>query len=196
LVGKTRRCKSCKKKLPIDEVVIVNINAFCTWECCIAYTKTDAARKRVEKMRRMERAEMKDKQKTLRHRLAEAQIAFNSYIRIRDKWKPCVSCGTPPTEHGRGGSRDASHYLARGNPNSGSFHRFHWRNVHSSCKKCNRFLAGNLVPYRVELIKRIGLDRVEEIENTNKIKRWNHTDLKRIKVLANRKRRLYEKKFR
>lgn len=195
-MSKTRRCKACKKKLPIDEAMIVNINAFCNWECCLAYTKTDAAKKVEKKMRRRERIENKEKLKTLHHRLAEAQIAFNSYIRIRDKWKPCVSCGTPPTEYGRGGSRDASHYLARGSSKGGSFNRFNWANVHSSCKKCNRFLAGNLVPYRVELIKRIGLDRVEAIENTNKIKKWNHTDLKRIKVLANRKRRLYERKFR
>lgn len=195
-MSKTRRCKSCKKKLPIEEVMIVNINAFCNWECCLAYTKTDAARKRVEKMRRMERVEMKDKLKTLQHRLAAAQIAFNSYIRIRDKWKPCVSCGTPPTEHGRGGSRDASHYLARGSTKGGSLRRFDPLNVHAACKKCNRFLSGNMVPYRVELIKRIGLERVEAIENTNEVKRWNHTDLRRIKVLANRKRRLYERKFR
>ena len=192
----TRRCKACRKKLPVDEVMIVNINAFCNWECCIAYTKTDAARKVGEKMIRVERVENKDKLKTLRNRLSEAQIAFNAYIRMRDKWKPCVSCGTPPTQFGRGGSRDASHYLARGSSKGGSSRRFDWANVHSSCKKCNRFLSGNLVPYRVELIKRIGLERVEAIENTNKIKKWNKTDLKRIKVLANRKRRLYERKFR
>ena len=195
-MSKTRRCKACRKKFSAEEVMIVNIYAFCNWECCLAYTKTAAARKVGEKMVRAERLENKDKLKSLQNRLSEAQIAFNSYIRMRDKWKPCVSCGTPPTEHGRGGSRDASHYLARGSSNGGSSRRFDWANVHSACKKCNRFLSGNLVPYRVELIKRIGLDRVEAIENTNKIKKWNHTDLKRIKVLANRKRRLYERKFR
>ena len=182
--------------MPIDEAMIVNINAFCNWECCLAYTKTDAARKVEKKARRKETMERKDKLKSINDRLGEAQIAFNSYIRIRDKWKPCVSCGTPPTEHGRGGSRDASHYLARGSTKGGSFRRFDPLNVHAACKKCNRFLSGNMVPYRVELIKRIGLERVEAIENTNEVKRWNHTDLRRIKVLANRKWRLYERKFR
>ena len=74
----TRRCKACKKKLPIEEVMIVNINAFCNWECCLAYTKTDAAKKVHAKAWRKETMERKDKLKSINDRLGEAQIAFNS----------------------------------------------------------------------------------------------------------------------
>ena len=57
-------------------------------------------------------------------------------------------------------------------------------------------MSGNLVPYRVELIKRIGIERVENIEATNEIKKWNHTDLRKLKKLYQRKKRIYEKHFR
>ena len=37
-------------------------------------------------------------------------------------------------------------------------------NVHKQCQPCNTHLHGNLVLYRVNLIQKIGLDRVEWLE--------------------------------
>jgi len=191
-----RKCKFCQKKVDKNNGLVVNVNAFCNWTCVYSYAKSDKAKKEGDKILRKEHASRKEKLKTIPQRLSEAQIAFNSYIRVRDRFKSCVSCGKPPTEYGRGGGIDASHYLSRGATNGGSYRRYDPLNVWAACKSCNRYLAGNLVPYRVELIKRIGIKRVEEIEATNKIKKWNHTDLRRIKTIFNKKRKLYEQRFR
>lgn len=43
--------------------------------------------------------------------------------------------------------------------------RFNPLNCHASCSICNNYLSGNLVPYRVELIKRVGLEEVEKLES-------------------------------
>ena len=84
---------------------------------------------------------------------------FHKFIRERDKGKPCVSCGSYNTS-------DASHFYSAGNfPQT----RFNEDNVHLSCRKCNYFLSGNLIPYRIELINRIGEDRFDRLEMTNQM---------------------------
>jgi|TARA_R110000851_G_scaffold19340_1_gene59682 hypothetical protein len=85
---------------------------------------------------------------------AIAVTHFHRYIRNRDKGQPCISCGSFNTS-------DASHFFSAGmNP----VVRFNPDNVHLSCRKCNYFLAGNLIPYRENLIEKIGLPRFEALE--------------------------------
>ena len=91
---------------------------------------------------------------------SKAIEVFNKWIRERDKERPCVSCGSWNTEH-------ASHYYSSGKHTN---LRFNEDNVHLSCLKCNYFLHGNLIPYRQELIKRIGIERVEALDNLAKIR--------------------------
>lgn len=85
---------------------------------------------------------------------AKATKVFNAYIRERDKGKPCVSCGSYNTAH-------ASHFYSGGHY---SGLKFNEDNVHSACVRCNTFLHGNLNEYRIRLIKRIGLERVEKLD--------------------------------
>ena len=68
--------------------------------------------------------------------------------------------------------------------------------VMSTESKCNRENSGNIVEYRAELIKRIGIGRVERLEQDNETKKFSIEYLKRIKKIFNKKYRLYEKKFR
>ncbi|MCH1769976.1 recombination protein NinG, partial [Brucella abortus] len=46
------------------------------------------------------------------------------------------------------------------------------RNIHKQCVVCNQHKSGNLVPYRVELISRIGQEAVDEIESNHNRHRW------------------------
>jgi hypothetical protein len=65
---------------------------------------------------------------------AQAQQAFNAYIRARDADLPCISCGetNPPDLHG--GQWDCGHFKTVGaNPEL----RFEERNAHKQCKSCN-----------------------------------------------------------
>jgi len=58
---------------------------------------------------------------------------------------------------------------------------------HAQSKHDNRWLAGNAVDYRLGLIARIGLERVEALENDNVPHKWTREDLTFIKALYIRK---------
>ncbi|OVD89258.1 protein ninG, partial [Escherichia coli] len=47
---------------------------------------------------------------------------------------------------------------------------------------CNQHKSGNLVPYRVELISRIGQEAVEEIESNHNRYRWTVEECRAIKA--------------
>lgn len=79
---------------------------------------------------------------------------FRAWVRKRDKDQPCVSCGSYNTS-------DASHFYSAGHYPELELNE---GNCHLACKKCNLFLSGNLLEYRKRLIDRIGIDRVEKLD--------------------------------
>jgi hypothetical protein len=126
--------------------------------------------------------------------MKEAQVAFNAYVRMRDYFKPCISCGIEYENHLKNGGSlwDASHYRSVGsNPST----RFNLHNVAKACVKCNRELSGNIVEYRKGLIDRIGSDKVEALECNCEHVRFNVEYLKRIKKIFNRKKRTLQKRY-
>ena len=102
-----------------------------------------------------------------------AQKVFNTYIRMRDKDLPCISCDYS----GIGRQWHAGHYKPRG---GNSLLAFSEKNVHRQCSICNNHLSGNLVPYRANLIIKIGLDEVGLLESQNTIKKWSVEELQDI----------------
>ena len=108
-----------------------------------------------------------------------AQTAFNAYIRKRDEKEACISCG----RHHQG-QYHAGHYRSVG---SSPENRYNELNVHKQCSACNNHLSGNLIPYRVNLIDKIGLDAVEFIENSSKAKKYTVEELKEIEQEYKRK---------
>jgi hypothetical protein len=113
--------------------------------------------------------------KPLSWHLAQAQVEFNKFIRLRDAGKPCVSCDKPATWQGQW---HASHYRPRG---MNSSLRFNELNCFKSCSECNNHKSGNLTPYRVELIKRIGITLVEWLEAQNAPTKWTIYEAKQIR---------------
>tara|TARA_R110000787_G_scaffold85493_2_gene182362 strand:+ start:3986 stop:4375 length:390 start_codon:yes stop_codon:yes gene_type:complete len=85
--------------------------------------------------------------------IAIAVRYFHKFIRTRDKDLPCISCG-------RYTKLQAGHFYSAGNHPSV---RFNEDNVHGQCIQCNHFLSANLLPYRANLIKKIGQERVDKI---------------------------------
>jgi len=152
------------------------------------------AQKETEKEGRERRQKMRESFKTKSQWDKEAQSAFNRYIRIRDEGKECVSCGSPlmgKSNYLTGSAIDASHYRSRG---AASHLKFNVFNVHSACTRCNRQLSGNAVEYRIRLIDRIGLERVERLESDNEPRRFDIPYLQRIKSIFTRKARALEKR--
>lgn len=103
-----------------------------------------------------------------------AQIAFNAFIRERDKHQSCISCGTQKWTI----QYCAGHYLTRGgHPEL----RFDEDNAHKQCNtKCNLNLSGNIAAYRINLVKKIGVERVEILEGKHDPKHYNIDDIKAI----------------
>jgi hypothetical protein len=89
----------------------------------------------------------------------KAVNVFNSYIRKRDVDLGCISCGS----HNQ---IQAGHYYSAGHY---ELLRFDEDNVHSQCLRCNYFLSGNLTHYRENLIKKIGIERVDKLDELAKI---------------------------
>lgn len=184
-----RKCKHCgevfQKQQPLQFV--------CSITCAIAYTAAQKA-KNAEKARVQAAKRERAKTRALRHQLAtlpeltkKAQAAFNRYIRLRDKGKPCVSCqkslGQEPNSY------DAGHYRSIG---SAAHLRFDENNVHGQCKHCNCYLSGNAVLYRIGLIERLGLAAVEALETNNAPRKWSKEELREIAAKYRQKARELE----
>lgn len=154
---------------------------FCSPDCG-AVIALDRIAKQKSKQQRQERAQDKVKReamKTYPQLVAEAQREFNAFIRLRDSAKPCICCGrTSDKTFLTGSDWDAGHYRSTG---SAPHLRFHEDNVHRQLVGCNRFGAGRAVDYRIGLIARIGLLRVEALEADNTPRKWTHDELREIR---------------
>jgi len=181
-----RRCAECKKKVDSSEALYGGLKAFCCYECLRKFIDSERGQKAVRSAKRQDIKERKEKLKTRRDYLKEAQVAFNKYVRIRDENKPCISCGSSPVDNKVGGVRDCGHYLSRGSHPEARF-RFGLDNTASQCVHCNRYLSGNVANFRVGLIARWGIERVERLESNLPSSRMDIDYLKRVKMIFSKK---------
>jgi hypothetical protein len=175
--AKPKKCKGCKAKFSPARPL---------QSCCSPLCALEIARQVREKKARQEaladRRVTKEKlseMKTIPQLIKEAQIEFNTFIRERDKGKPCICCGRPLGESEIGGSYDCGHWRSTG---SASHLRFDERNAHAQRKFCNRYGAGRAVDYRIGLVERIGLDQVQLLESNNTPHKWTREELIEIKT--------------
>ena len=191
-VLKRRACRQCGEEYqPRTAFQVV-----CVLECAIAQSNDKRAKlgrreaNRAEKASRALLRERKEALKGIPHYKKQAQAAFNRYIRARDKGKPCISCNRLISDHPSltGHSMDCGHYRSVG---AAAHLRYNTYNAHSQCVSCNRDLSGNVVDYRICLIRRIGIDRVEQLECDNSIRKFDIEYLKRIRFLFNKKAKFY-----
>jgi len=170
------KCKSCKKSF----TQFNSLQVVCSPTCALAVAKISTAkRKKAETKNRLENL------KTLGTHKKELQAIFNKWIRLTDKDQPCISC-----QRHHKGQYHAGHYRSVG---SCAELRFEPDNVHKQCSACNNHLSGNLIDYRINLIKKIGLARVEWIEGPHEIKHYTIDDIKKLKVVYRAKIREIEK---
>ncbi|MBS0227686.1 MAG: recombination protein NinG [Proteobacteria bacterium] len=173
------RCPHCKAKL--DPGQRIHQECIAPWADAQQAKKERAEAKAARMAARVERAETRRRKeaiKTLAVLKAEAQQAFNAYIRARDADKPCICCGLPLSAGDVGGSYDCGHYRSVG---SAQHLRYDERNAHGQRKQCNRWGAGRAVDYRLGLIARIGLAAVEALEADNRVHHWTHDELREIR---------------
>ncbi len=169
---KAKKCKQCGKLFePIRPLQHV-----CGFDCAVDYgvalkIKNNALEK--AKDRKETKAKL-EKLKTRSDYLKEAQRVFNIYIRGRDFNEPCISCGRHHT-----GQYHAGHYRTTA---AAPQLRFDEQNVHKQCAPCNNHKSGDIINYRINLIKKIGIEAVERLESDNSPKHYTIDEIKQIKI--------------
>lgn len=157
--------------------------------CC--YTKwlleSDAGKVKMQKAlnqaqkprQELEKA-AKEKKDTLSrgNALKNAQIAFNAYIRERDKFKPCISSNSPWQR-----GFEAGHFFT---VKQYTALRFDEDNVHGQSIGDNRFKEGNNEDYSVNLVNRIGKERYDKLMeraslSKQTVKQWSLYELQEIR---------------
>jgi hypothetical protein len=172
-----KKCRNCKEQF---EQVNFNQKYCLEKECVQIWLKSEQ-----EKQWQKKKVKMKEGLTTLSDYLKIAQQVFNKYIRVRDEGLNCISCNLPPKK------KNAGHYYSQGGH---SAVRFNEDNCHLQCEHCNTFLSGNLLNYQIGIEKRIGGERLIELQTkAHDIKKWTKEELKeiigiykkRVKDLAN-----------
>lgn len=167
-----RKCAvlTCRAPFPVNGMQIV-----CGVSCAIAHA--EATRKQKDRKKRQEGLA---KLKRRADYMAEAQTAFNAWVRFRDRDEPCICCGKfSDSSAGVGGKWDAGHYLSRG---SHPHLRFDERNVFKQRKGCNRPGGTTAASFRLGVIARIGLAAVEALEADQAPRKWTIEELQFIKA--------------
>jgi hypothetical protein len=159
------RCKNCK-----DKFEPVRFNAkYCLKDECIKAFVEEVKAKEWKKTK----AKLKNEIKTNSDWLKEAQKVFNTYIRLRDQGKPCVSCSGSLGE-----KYDAGHYFSMGGHKAVTFNE---DNVHAQCVTCNRYKHGNLLEYQIGIEKRIGAERLIKLHTeAHEVRKYTTDELKKI----------------
>jgi len=173
--ARRKRCKSCNDIFEPRS----SFQVTCSPKCAYEYIKTKEGQSVIAEERRKENRKAKEALKPLSKLRQEAQTAFNAFIRERDKGKSCISCG-----RNHQGQWHAGHYRSVG---AAPELRFEELNCHRQCMPCNAHKSGNLVEYRINLTKKIGLDAVEWLEGPHESKHYSREDLIQIKKTYRKK---------
>ena len=164
-IGKRRpKCKVCAKPFTKTR----QIQPVCgNTDCAVEWLKRKEVEKRTApyrptpakntKERRAMNAKSKPKQ------LALTQTAFNALRREQCKGDACISCGITY------GKMNAGHYRSVG---SSPELRYEPMNVWLQCEQCNTSKSGNVGPYRIGLIAKIGIEKVEWLEGPHDAKHY------------------------
>jgi len=163
---KPKKCKCCSENFTPRNT----LQTACSPICAIQLAKqlTQRKQQREEKEQRAAWNKRKAATKPLSHWMNMTQRAFNDYIRARDG-EICISCGSATSV-----SYHAGHYRTTA---AASQLRFNEDNCHSQCAACNTHHSGNIGPYRINLIAKIGRQRVEALENNNIPHRYTREEL-------------------
>jgi len=129
--------------------------------------------------------------------VAEAQKAFNAWVRARDADQPCISCDVMNPPMKPGGQWDAGHFMSRG---AYPELRFDEDNCHKQCKTCNggggKFAHKARTvseQYEERLVDRIGAETVERLKGPHEPKKWTREELIDIKATYTAKARQLKK---
>ena len=182
------RCKNCRERfIPRYNN---SLQKYCMEkdECIKAFTDNHKVTKEKIDAKGWAKEKKERKEAIMSHSewLKILQAVFNSYIRERDKDLGCISCQT------FNGQMHCGHYRA---VSVAPQLRFNEDNCSKQCSRCNNFLSANLINYRIALVKKIGLERVENLENDNSVLKISVEEIKeKIKIYKEKTKELISKR--
>jgi hypothetical protein len=161
---KPKKCRVCKSEFT---PIYTTSQSVCSLKCAVVNAEVKKSKAWNERKK-----VLKDELTTVQDLMKVAQQVFNKYIRLRDEGNLCFSCGKIPKKG------NAGHFYSAG----GHFNvRFDERNVHLQCEYCNSFLSGNLLPYRENLLVKLGYEEFESLSNdAMKTRKFTREELKEI----------------
>jgi len=174
---KIKKCRVCKEPFEPQRP----LQSVCGFDCAKVLGKDKSAKADKEHVKR-QRAELKAAKLAIKPKSyweARAQTAVNKYCRLRDLMAGhnCICCDKPFEPQRPGGSVDAGHWLSRGShPNL----RYDPRNISAQRKNCNRPGGTTAASFRLGMIKRWGIEIVEELEADTTEKHYKIPDLQEI----------------
>ena len=192
---KEKTCKQCQERyMPRAPLQVV-----CSLPCSIAYTKAKTEAKALKEFNR-ETKRRKEKLRDKQWYLEKAQTAFNSYIKERDWFLPCISCGKPHNTNASQVYRNCSHYRSR---KAASQLRYNTYNCSMSCSQCNKEDSGHIMQrttkdgiilgYREGLKAKYGTEILSMLENNHQFSDYSIEYLKRLREIFAKRARLYKR---
>lgn len=166
---KNKTCKVCDKSFMPTR----GLQRVCGPVCAIRlieHQKSEKARKANSKALRARKEALRSKSDWAKL----AQKEFNAFIRLRDQNDPCISCGRYHQ-----GQYHAGHYRTTA---AQPALRFNEIGCHLQCMPCNTHKSGNISEYRINLIKKIGIELVEWLEIDHpQVKPWTVEELQAVR---------------
>lgn len=187
---KLAKCGHCKEPTTNR----YGLTSACNPEHALAIARARREKKERKALREDRKQTRADKAriKTRGELMKLAQASFNSYVRARAIrfGHTCISSGRSLTQGAVGGGFDCGHFRSIG---SAPHLRFNLNNAWGQSKHDNQYKSGAVQAYRIGLIARIGLDKVEALENNNDCRKFDCEYLIRIAKIFRRKKRSIDK---
>lgn len=190
---KQRKCRNpeCKQKY----TPVRPLQTACSIPCAIVMGKIASDKKEAkvkadaERAERLDVAKRKEALKSITEWADEVQVHCNKVRRLEDLLAGygCISCGTHKAVQWHAG-----HYRT---VKAAKQLRFNPKNINLQCSQCNSHDSGNIVEYRINLVKRIGAKEVEVLENNNEIRRYTVDELRGMKAMFSKRARELEKEI-
>ena len=172
---KTKKCKICKKQFkPFNSITSV-----CSIDCAIKHAENKKIKKEHESQLLKIGLDNRIKEIKLSKDLENTRIQTHSFIHLRDQGNNCISC--PKINDG---TFDAGHYFKA---ELYSSLKFNPDNIHLQCRKCNRYMEGNLNAYSIALKKKLGKTKFKELNDLSEAYlqsnfKWDRDELKQLRI--------------
>jgi hypothetical protein len=150
-----RKCKVCQSVFDIKQP----LQSACSLKCAIEHSKKVKANKEANDWKK-QKAELKEKVKTLSSYKNDLQKEINLIVRLIDKGHGCIATGS------KEGKKNAGHYIGVG---ANETLRFHLENIWLQSEHSNMWKSGDTLRYQDGLVSLYGKDYLERLNGLKSI---------------------------